>query len=212
MAQPSGEESSETLSGEVLEPAEPAYGTLAWLALKPHVILMGRELPACHRVPEGASWRTEEERGSRCALMREDGSTCAAPATKRYGLCIRHSGGGADPGVMSPLGVAKLGRLKVQRELLGIGPRGMANPRALARLGASERAAEVAEALLAPLSARGLTALERQAAARIILGETFPLSTATVEVELPAQAGEVEAMGWAELQALAGRLLTSADQ
>jgi len=202
-------ESSQTpepLSGEIVE-AEPRYGTLAWLALKPHVMVMGRELPSCHRVPEGATWRSDSERGTRCALEREDGSQCGAPATKRYGLCLVHAGGGVDPRGIAAEGGAVKTRLKLQRQLLGYRTD---SPRAMARAAVAARSADVAQALLAPLDDRKLGSLERQRAASVLLGETFPLSTAIVELELPSEPGEVEALGWAELQALATGLL--ADQ
>jgi len=80
----------------------------------------------------------------------------------------------------------------------------------MARAAVAARSADVAQALLAPLDDRKLGSLERQRAASVLLGETFPLSTAIVELELPSEPGEVEALGWAELQALATGLL--ADQ
>jgi hypothetical protein len=72
---------------------------------------------------------------------------------------------------------------------------------------AAQRSADVAEALLAPLDARGLGPMDRQRAAVVILGETFPLSTATVEVELPSSPADVAGLGWSELQALAASVL-----
>lgn len=197
------------LTGEVVdvEAEAPRQGSLAWLELQEHVFVVDRELPACHRVPEGASFRPDSERGNRCALVRSDGSTCGAPATRRYGVCLPHCGGGGDLRAMSAKGAAKVARLKVQRELLGIGPRGMANPRAVARVAAAERAQEIADALLAPLDARGLAPMDRQKAAAVILGETFPAAAMTVEVELPASPEAVAELGWQDLQALAARVL-----
>lgn len=195
--------------GDTASPAEepPRYGSLAWLALHEHVTVQGRELPSVHRVTAGMRLLDDSERGKRCAVVKLDGAQCGSPATRAYGVCIVHAGGGADPAALAPLGGAARSRLRVRRELLGIGPRNAANPRALARLAAQERAEEVAAALLAPLDDRKLGSLELQAAARTILGETFPLSTATIEVELPTEAHEVGAMGWADMQALASRLL-----
>jgi hypothetical protein len=119
-----------------------------------------------------------------------------------------HCGGGAsDLAEMSRKGAAKLARLRIQREVLGIGPRSMANPRLVARVAASERAQEIAEALLAPLDARGLAPMDRQRAAAVILGETFPAASVTVDVELPASPEAVTDLGWSELQALAARVL-----
>lgn len=198
------EEHADTAS-EAEEP--PRYGSLAWLALHEHVTVQGRELPSVHRVPNGARLLDDSERGGKCAVVKLDGAQCGSPATRVYGVCIVHAGGGADPRGIAPQGGAARSRLRVRRELLGIGPRTAANPRALARLAAQERAEEVAAALLAPLDDRKLGSLELQAAARTILGETFPLSTATIEVELPGDAAQVGAMGWADMQALAARLL-----
>jgi hypothetical protein len=200
---------SEPLEGEIVdvEAEAPRYGTLAYLELREHVDVNGRELPDCHRIPEGSTWRTDEERGMRCALVKPGGVACGAPATRRYGVCLVHAGGGADPAELSAKGTAKLGRLRVQRELLGVGPRGMANPRMVARVAAAERAEELALALLAPLDDRKLGSMDRQQAARVILGETFPQATATIDVEIPASAEDVAALGWQDLQALAARVL-----
>lgn len=204
-----GIEDEAALTGEVVDvDAEaPRYGTLAWLELHEHVDVMGRELPGVHRIPAGSVFRSDEERGYRCAVVKPGGVACGAPGTKRYGVCLVHAGGGADPAAISPKGVAKLGRLRIQRELLGIGPARMANPRMVARLAAQARGEDIAAALLGPLDARGLSAMDRQAAARVILGETFPIQTVTVDVEVPADAAGVAELGWGELQALAARLL-----
>jgi hypothetical protein len=206
-------QTAEVLTGEVVDvdADAPARGTLAWLELQEHEDVNGRELPVCHRIPDGAVWRSDAERGSRCALVKPGGVACGAPATRRYGVCMVHAGGGSqDMAELSRKGAAKLARLRVQRELLGVGPRGMANPRAVARVAAAERAQEIAEALLAPLDARGLPAMDRQRAAAVILGETFPAATATLEVELPASPEAVAELGWADLQALAARVLEPA--
>ena len=212
MAQPSqngfedGHEDEHGDPASALEPV-PRKGSLAWLELQEHVLVNGRELPSVHRIPEGSAWRSDEERGTRCALVKPGGVACGAPAMRRYGVCVVHCGGGADPAAISAKGTAKLARLRVQREVLGVGPRGMGNPRVQARLMAADRAADVAEALLAPLGDRKLGSMERQAAARVILGETFPLASATLEVELPSQPEDVGGMGWQEMQALAAKLL-----
>jgi len=184
----------------------PRYGSLAWLGLQEHVTVQGRELPSVHRVT-GLRLLTDEERGKRCAVIRANGAQCGAPGTRLYGVCLVHAGGGSDPRSIAPQGHAAMARLRVRRQLLGVGPRNVANPRALARLAAQERAEDIAAALLAPLDDRKLSSLEAQGAARTILGETFPLSTATIEVDLPSDAAQVGAMGWADMQALAARLL-----
>lgn len=195
--------------GDTASEAEetPRYGSLAWLALHEHVTVQGRELPSVHRVTGSMRLRSDSERGSRCAVVREDGSTCGAPGTRLYGVCLVHAGGGSDPRSIATQGGAAKSRLRVRRQLLGIGPRNVANPRALARLAAQERAEEIAAALLSPLDDRKLGSLELQGAARTILGETFPLASTTIEVDLPADAEQVGAMGWQDMQALAARLL-----
>jgi hypothetical protein len=185
----------------------PRYGSLAWLGLQEHVTVCGRELPSVHRVTAGMSMRSDQERGSRCAVVKADGVPCGAPATRLYGVCLVHAGGGADPRQIGAIGGAGNARLRLRRQLLGIGPSRVANPRALARLAAQERAEDIAAALLAPLDDRKLSSLEAQGAARTILGETFPLSTATIELDLPSDAEQVGSMGWADMQALAARLL-----
>jgi hypothetical protein len=98
--------------------------------------------------------------------------------------------------------------MRARRELLGIGPSRVGNPREMARLAALERAEELANALVhAPLDDLDLSSLERQRAAVTALEQTFPLQAMTVEVELPAEASSVAAMGWEEMQQLAGRVL-----
>jgi hypothetical protein len=207
-----GFEEDGALVGEVVETVDewadaPRQGSLAWLELQEHVTVNGRELPSSHRIPDGSTWRSDEERGTRCALVKPGGVACGAPATKRYGVCLVHCGGGSDPREMTAKAAQANTRLRIKRELLGIGPRSSGNPRAIARLAVAERAADVADALLAPLDDRKLGTLDRQRAATVILGETFPLASATIEVDLPASAEDVGALGWADLQALAARVL-----
>lgn len=186
---------------------KPKEGTLLWLALQPHVELQGRTIPACHRVPAEATLRTDAERGNRCALQRADGTACGAPGTRRYGLCLIHSGGGAaDVRAMGALGAAKVARLRVTRELLGIGPRSNGNPRAVARLQAAARADDIAAALLSPLDSHKLAPLEKQRAAVVIMDATFPLQRETAELSIPASADDVGSMDWRSMQALAAQL------
>jgi len=194
------------------EPA-PKPGTLDWLASLPTVLVDGRELPNSHRCPEGSSFRSDAERGGQCALVRSDGSICRAPATRRYGLCIVHAGGGIqDTHTLALAGGQARARLRLQRELLGYSPGGNANPRAIARIAAAAAADEIAAALLAPLSDRKLGTVEKQRAAALVLGETFPLQRETVELELPADAAGIGSMDWQSMQALAARLYPDLDQ
>lgn len=184
----------------------PREGTLAWLQLQPHETVLGLELPACHRVPEGSSLA---EGNGHCRVVKPTGERCRAPATRSYGVCLVHAGGGGilDASAMARKANATKARLRARRQLLGIGPARAANPRQIARVAAMERAADVASALLAPLDDKALGSLQRQAGARALLAETMPLQHATIEVELPASGDDVPAMGWAQMQALAARLL-----
>jgi hypothetical protein len=110
---------------------------------------------------------------------------------------------------MSRRGHAIKARLRSQRQLLGIGARRAADPRQIARVEAAARAADLAAALLSPLDDDELGSLARQRAAVTVLDATFPIQTATVELELPLDSEGVSQLGWAEMQRLAARLLGS---
>jgi len=184
----------------------PREGTLAWLQQQEHVDVLGLQLPRTHRVPEGS---TLAEANGHCRLVRPDGTRCTAPSTRLYGLCIVHAGGGGghDYAAMSRKGNAAKVRLKAQRSLLGIGDNRIGSPRQRARLLAAQRAADVAEALLAPLDDAELGSMLRQRAAVAILDSTEPIQHATVEVEIPAEAAGVDGLSWQDMKALAARLL-----
>jgi hypothetical protein len=95
-----------------------------------------------------------------------------------------------------------------RRELLGIGPRRAASPRAIARIQALERAEALATAIVSgPLDAEGLGPIERQMAALRALDATFPLASTSVELSIPADGADVAGMGWAEMRQLAAQLL-----
>jgi hypothetical protein len=187
-----------------IAPEEPKRGTLAWLQERPTVDVGGLALPDCHRIPEGAE--IGEEEGHACRVII-GGTRCGGTRVRAFGVCIGHAGGG-DPEAASLRGHAGKARLRQRRLLLGIGSRTAANPRAIARMAAQERAEEIAAALVdGPLDARDLTAMERQRAVIAILGETFPLQTASLEIELPADVEGIASLGWQEMQALAARML-----
>jgi hypothetical protein len=193
------------VSEEELEPA-PRKGTIAWLQLQNTVEVDGWSVPACHRIPEGATIRRGEDNG-RCRVVKVDGKTCGAVRTHVFGICAAHAGGG-DHEAGALASQAARARIRSRRLLLGIGSRASANPRQLARLAALERAEELANALVhGPLDDVDLGSLERQRAAVTALEQTFPLQAMTVEVELPAEASGVAAMGWEEMQQLAARLV-----
>jgi hypothetical protein len=191
-------------AAEPIEP--PREGTLAWLQQQPHVDILGLSLPTCHRIPEGSSLA---EANGHCRVIKLSGERCAAPATRHYGICLVHAGGGGgvDYQAMSQAGHAAKIRLKQQRTLLGIGANRVGTARQRARVQAAARAADVAEALLAPLDDEQLGSMLKQAAAVKILDATEPLQTSTVEVELPAEGAGIEALSWVEMQALAAKLL-----
>jgi hypothetical protein len=195
--------------GDVEEVGEgPAWGSLDWLALQPVVTVQGLELPACHRVPDDAT--LGEPESARCRVVQADGARCKARPTRRYGLCMAHAGGGGfqDPGAMSRRGHAARARVRAERTLLGIGAAGRGSPRAIARQAALRRSFELAAAIVdGPLDDPELGSIARQAAAIRAVDATFPLQSASLEIELPASAGDVQGLSWQDLQALAGRLL-----
>lgn len=187
---------------------EPRPGTLAWLALKPHEDWFGIEVPVCNRIPPGATRATEPS--TRCQVLKENGERCSAVATRRYGICVVHAGGGGahDIREMSARGHAAKSRLRVQRQLLGIGPARAGSARQRARLRAAARADEIAAGIVDGVLDAGLEPLQLQAAALRILDATEPLQHTTVEVELPADAAGVQGMDWQQMQALAAQLLS----
>jgi hypothetical protein len=181
-------------------------GSLAWLELQGRAIVDGWELPACHRLPEGARIHPGEADG-RCRVVVGE-NRCRGTATRRWGVCLPHAGGGGqDYARMSASGNAAKARLSASRRVLGIGARRIGDPRQVARVRAVARAAEVASALVdAPLDDASLGTIERQQAVVRMLGETFPLATLSATVELPADADDVPGMSWAAMQALGERL------
>jgi hypothetical protein len=112
-----------------------------------------------------------------------------------------------DPSAAAHQANAVKAKLRARRELLGIGPARVAQPRQIARLRAAERAEEAAAALVdAPLDDPKLGSMERQRAVLNMLDALYPLATASVELELPADGASVNGLGWAELQQLAARI------
>jgi hypothetical protein len=199
------EQPSEALEGEIVEP--PREGTLAWLQTLEHVEVLGLELPRTHRVPEGASLA---EPSGKCRVIRPDGHRCGAVATRLYGVCLVHAGGGGtDLVAMRQQSSLKRARLKTSRQLLGLSPGRAADPRQLLRLRAHERAEALAEAMLAPLDDEQLGTLAKQGAARTVLDSAFPIQTVSLEVELPPDPDEIEGMSWSNMRQLAAQLLGS---
>ena len=202
---------SATVRGDLVAIEEieetPREGTLAWLQLQEHVEWEGLELPVVHRVPEGS--RLHPETDGICRVVRPGDDRCKAPATRRYGICLAHLGGGgmSDPAAMSRRAHAAKAKLRSRRMLLGIGARRAGDPRQHARLAALERADEIAAALLAPLDDDELGSMSKQVAATKILDATFPIQTVEVEVTLPGSADEVGSLSWQQMQQLAAQLL-----
>lgn len=191
---------------QTLVEAQPKEGTLAWLQQQPHVDWLGLSLPRDHRIPVDA---TLAEANGLCRVVKASGDRCRAPGTRLYGICLGHLGGGAmtDPASAAVRAHATKARLRLRRQVLGIGPHRAANPRQIARVAALDRATDVAQALLEPLDDSELSSLARQRAAVTILDATFPIQTTQVEVEIPASTDDVTGLGWQQMQALAARLL-----
>lgn len=182
-------------------------GTLAWLALQPHTLVHGLEVPACHRIPADATLAPYGDEKA-CRVIRASGDRCGATATRRYQVCLAHAGGGmTDYSAMSARGHASKARLRHTRTILGVTHAGRHDPRAIARMRAFERSDELASALLAPLDDPDLKSLQRQHAAIAALDATYPIQTATLEVQIPADGHEVSSLSWADLQGLAARVL-----
>jgi len=196
---------------EDVESEQPREGTLAWLQLQPHVEVLGLQLPDVHRVLDGSQLAPEDDDPGHCRIVRPDGRRCRSTPTRRYGVCLIHAGGGMrDYASAARAAHAAKARLKVRRELLGIGPNRVGSARSHARLRALARAEELAEALVdGPLDAPGLGPIERQRAALAALDATFPLQRLDVELELPASPDEAESLSWESMQRLAAQLLTS---
>src|SRR4051812_12984747 len=110
-------------AGESVQPSAevlPKHGTLAWLQAQEQVSWYGLQIPACHRIT--ADCHAYPEVDGKCRVVRPGGDRCGATATRLYGICMAHAGGGGmfDPGAMSAAGHAAKLRLKRQRVLLGI--------------------------------------------------------------------------------------------
>jgi len=189
----------------------PREGTLAWLELQEHVLVEGLELPVVHKLKPGDT--LIEPDGKHCAVVRAEGGRCMARPTRRYGVCLAHAGGGGwregeDARRHSARGHARKAVLRQRRAVLGIGPHRSADPRQIARVHALDRAEQMAAALVdEPLDDPDLSSLARQRAVIAALDATFPLATATLELELPADAAQLGALSWQDMQALAARVL-----
>lgn len=186
----------------------PRVGTVAWLQLQEHVVLDGVEIPSVHRIPEHA--RIVPADDLQLCRVEINGARCRARPSRVYGICVGHLGGGGwrdstAAREMSAKAHERKAVLRQRRALVGslVGR----DPRAVSRAAALERAADVAEALLAPLDDAELGAMARQRAAVTILDATSPLATASLEVQLPASSDQVSSLTWEQLQQLAGQLL-----
>lgn len=200
---------------EPLEPLEPPpkEGTVAWLALQPHVLWEGIEIPHCHRIAHGSTLAPDDDI-SRCRVIKPTGERCRATPTRRYAICSGHLGGGTrDFAAISKMGREKRAVLKARRELLGVGPNRIGSARQRARLRAAERADELALALVdGPLDDADLSSFMRQTAALRVLDAVEPLATLSLEATMPSSSDEVSSMSWEALQTLASRLLEQQQQ
>jgi hypothetical protein len=206
--------------GEILPPADivveagngsshddaPRKGTLAWVLAQDTVEREGISVPACNRIPEGATMLAEPD-GTRCRVVFASGERCQGTRLHALGLCMGHAGGGgsvtADLQEMSRRGVAKQHSLRLTRQLLGVSASRAADPRVAARLRAALRADDLARAVIdGPLDA-DIGAIERQRAALAAIDATFPLQAATVELSL----SDPEDMSWENMKRLAVSLL-----
>jgi hypothetical protein len=116
-----------------------------------------------------------------------------------------HVGGGgtADLDAMRLKAASKKRELKIVRQVVGVGPSRQADPRAVMRLRAAQRAWDIARAVVdGPLDAE-LPVLAKQRAALAALDATFPLSTTTVELSLH----DPEGMSWNDMEEAAISLL-----
>ena len=199
-------ETIETVPEPANPVAEPREGTGAWLLTRPTVTVSGWTLPDVHRVPETASILLGEDDG-RCRVVREDGSRCQASRLRDWGVCSGHAGAGMqDYGKGSAMAARERQRRAHVRMTLGIGPRRSADPRAIARIRAIDRAEAIAAGLVdAPLDDPSVSTIERQRAIVTMLGETFPLASVSVTIE-PETTEDVAGLGWRDLRALAASL------
>ena len=180
---------------------EPKRGTLAWLQAQPTVTLAdGTTVPACHRIPAGAELAPPQGiEDKRCRVLKQSGERCKGVRLQAYGLCMGHSGGGGtvDLDSMRLKAASKKREMKIVRQIVGIGPSRQADPRAVMRVRAAQRAFDIARAVVdGPLDDRKLGVMDRQRAALAALDATFPLQTATLSLEI----GDPEGMSWNDME------------
>jgi hypothetical protein len=143
----------------------------------------------------------------RCSHLYEDGRRCRSYRTLKdpEGRCAGHAGLNGDLVAAGAKGRATRTALRERRRLLGLR---RADPRLLARVRMLERSEEIATRIVdAPLDDQRLGTLERQKALIAAHGFAFDEK---VEVERPASASEVAAMGWRAVEKLAEVLLAQA--
>jgi hypothetical protein len=171
-------------------------------------------VPETAKLPEGATFY-EGPDDAHCRLVNADGRRCGAHRIRATGLCPGHSGRGIAASPYEAAKQAARGRQEKARRrlILGISARGAAEPLALSRIRAQERAEAAAHALVdAPLDDPELGTIARQQAVLRMLELLYPQASLQASVELPADPEGVASMGWQDLQALASQLVTSGDQ
>ena len=140
----------------------------------------------------------------RCSHLYEDGRRCRGYRAKSdaQGRCSGHAG--LNPNLLQAgaKGAAVQRERKRRRQLLGLHK---ADPRLLAKLILLDRAEEVARRIVdAPLDDERMGTLERQKA--LLAAHAFAFDE-KADVERPASASEVAAMGWRAVEKLAEVLL-----
>jgi hypothetical protein len=167
--------------------------------------------PESARVPEGATFYRGED-DTCCRVIHADGRRCLGVRMLETGLCPPHSGRSKildDPRGMQARAAQGKVRARERRSVLATAGN---NPRRAAREAAIRRSDAVVRALVdAPLDDESLSTMQRHKAVLGMLDAVFPLATVSAEIELPSTAEGVEALGWSDMQRLAGQLLGGTD-
>jgi hypothetical protein len=164
--------------------------------------------PESARVPEGATFYRGPD-DTCCRVIHVDGRRCLGIRMLETGLCPPHSGRSKildDPRGMQARAAQGKVRARERRAVLATNG---SNPRRAAREAAIRRSDAVVRALVdAPLDDENLSTMQRHKAVLGMLDAVFPLSTTSVEIELPS---DPEALGWSDMQRLAAQLLGDGD-
>lgn len=168
-------------------------------------------VPESAKIPDGSTFY-EGPDDRRCRLVRADGRRCGATRMRAYGLCPAHAGQAPDIAALSAAGNEARARKRAARVSLGISARRAATPLQAARVAAQSRANDFADAVVNEPLDRITEPIAKQRAAIAALELLYPQATLRVEVDMPSDEQGVEALGWSEMQQLAGSLLAEGDQ